>query len=159
MKQIREALMKPGSGQHPTGPRRRQLTPAGTVVASALALLAIAAPAQASAGEALQIKSGKLIGLGTEVQVRISYQCQVGQQAGVGIFLNQTDRHDAVSGGAGSGQRPCTGGTQELTLIIPAGSDRFHPGCASATVSLFTSGPGTPDKIEQLADELHLDRW
>lgn len=156
MEHMRKTLMNPVAGRRRAGHLRGLAALAGAVVATGFGLLA-AAPAQAESGEALQIRSAKL--LGAEVHLRVSYQCQVGQQAGVGIFLNQEGHHAAAYGGAGSGQRPCTGETQKLTVVVPAGSGRFHPGCASVTVSLFTSGPGTPDNIEQIADDIYLDRW
>ncbi|MDQ0756617.1 hypothetical protein [Arthrobacter sp. B3I4] len=157
MDQMGKALRNPAWGRRPAGPRPRLTTLAGTVIAGVLGLLAAASPAQADPGESLQVRGGKLLGSGAEVQVRVSYQCQVGAQAGVGVFLTQDGHHAAVYGGAGSGQRPCTGETQKLTMTIPAGSGRFHPGCASVTVSLFTRGPGTPDSIEQLVDDIRLD--
>lgn len=159
MNQLPEPLMKPVCGHYPRRPRHGRTTLAGAVTAVAFALLAGAAPAQASAGEALQINGGKLLGDGTDVRVRVSYQCEVGLTAGLGIFLTQTDNQGPdVYGGAGSGQLPCTGETETVTLTIPAGSGRFHPGCADATVSLFTRAPGTADNIEQFTDDVWLER-
>jgi hypothetical protein len=173
MKQFREALMKPGHGRPPAAAARRGTagneesryrlkTLAGTAIAGVFALLVMAAPAHADAGdahEALRINGARLSGPGAEVRVRVSYQCQEGQTAGIGIFLTQPDSHaPAVFGGAGSGQRPCTGEAQQVTLSIHAGSGRFNPGCAAATVSLFVSGPGAPAKTELLADDIRLER-
>ena len=173
MMQYREAVMKRRYGvptaagtrradARPKAQRRRVKNLAGPVLAGVFALAAIASPARADAGDvrdALWMSGGKLNGSGTELQVRVSYQCEEGQTAGVGIFLSQADSHGATaSGGAGSGQRPCKGGTEHVTLTVNAGSAHFHPGCAAVTVSVFISGPGSQNRIEQLADEVRLRR-
>ncbi|MET1065139.1 MAG: hypothetical protein ABWX85_09230 [Arthrobacter sp.] len=172
MKQFREALVKSGRGRPAAATRRtaaanevsryRLNTLVGTVIAGFFVLFVVAAPAHADAGEAresLRISGARLSGLGAEVRVHVSYHCQEGQTAGVGVFLTQTGgQTPAVFGGAGSGQRPCTGEAQQVTLSIRAGSGRFNPGCAAATVSLIVSGPGAPDKTELLADDIRLER-
>lgn len=106
----------------------------------------------------LRIGNGKLFSHGAEIQIPVGYRCEEGKTAGVGVFLTQVNHHGpAVVGGAGSGQRPCTGETETVTLTIPAGSGHFRRGAASVSVSLFTSGPGTPDKTQQLTEDIRLD--
>lgn len=120
-------------------------------------MLASATPAQAEPGDPLRIESATLRSHGEEVRVRVSYQCGEGLSAGVGVFLSQETRSGpAVSGGTGSGQRPCTGETETVTLRLPAGSGHFSARDAAISVSLFTSGPGTADRIEQLTDTIRL---
>ena len=155
------AVAGPGRPAAPTdGLRRRLRTLTGAAVAAAFALLTIAPPANANGGDVLRTGSGRLLSHGAEVQVRVSYRCAEGRTAGVGIFLTQANRHGpAVIGGAGSGQRPCMGNTETVTLTLFAGSGHFRPGCASAAVSLFTSGSGTPDEAEQLTESIRLDHW
>jgi hypothetical protein len=140
------------------GVRHHLTTVTGAAVAASFALLTMAVPAYADSDDSLRIDSGKLHNHGAEVQVRVSYHCEEGRSAGVGIFLTQATRHGpAVSGGAGSGQRPCTGETETVTLTIPAGSGHFRPGCAAASVTLFTSRPGTPDTTGQLTENTRLE--
>lgn len=140
------------------GVRHRSRRGTAAAVAGAVGLLTIVAPAHAGSSEVLGTGSGRLLGHGAEVQVRVSYQCEEGLNAGIGIFLTQTNRHGPeVVGGAGSGQRPCTGGPQTVTLTIPARSSHFRPGSASAAVSLFTSASGTPGAAGQLTENIRLD--
>ncbi|MCZ9882978.1 hypothetical protein [Arthrobacter sp. B2a2-09] len=142
----------------PNGSRHRRSILTGVALAGSLSLLTIAAPAHADGGDGLRTGSGKLLGHGTEVQVPVSYRCEEGQNAGVGIILTQATRHGpAVFGGAGSGQRACTGEDEIVTLTIPAGNGHFKPGAASITVSLFTSNPGTPGKAVQVTKNIHLE--
>lgn len=141
------------------GVRRRLRALTGAAVAGSFALLAIAAPANADGGDVLRTGSGRLLSHGAEVQVRVSYRCEEGRIAGVGIFLTQASRHGpAVFGGAGSGQRSCTGETESVILTVRAGSGHFRRGSASETMSLFTSAPGTPDETGQLTETIRLDR-
>lgn len=169
MNQLLRALITPRGTRAVAGPvapsapddgaRHRSRTLTSAAVAGTFALLTIAAPAHADGAEVLRTGNGRLLSHGAEVQLRVSYHCEEGRNAGVGIFLTQANRHGpAASGGAGSGQRPCTGGTETVTLTIPAGSGRFRPGSASASVSLFTSGPGSPDELGHITENIRLDR-
>lgn len=142
---------------HISQPRKTRLAALTGATVLCGAMLASAAPAQAESGDPLRIESATLRSHGEEVRVRVSYQCDEGLSAGVGIFLSQETRSgQAVSGGAGSGQRPCTGETETVTLTLPAGSGHFSARDAAISVSLFTSGPGTADTIEQRTDTIHL---
>lgn len=147
-----------GKGRRPASLWPRTSALGGSVVAVALMLLAVAVPARADAGESLGLEGGELFGHGARVQVRVSYECPVGQTAGVGIFLTQNEPGHAAYGGAGSGPLSCTGETDEVVLTVPAGSGHFVPGCAAATVSLFTSGSGSPDNLKQRSGDLRLER-
>ncbi|WP_157366317.1 hypothetical protein [Arthrobacter sp. Soil763] len=144
--------------RHGRPSRRRASTLAGSVAAVAFVLLAAAAPAGADAGGGLGVDDGELSRHGSRVQVYVTYECPVGQTAGVGIFLAQAEHHGrAPFGGAGSGPLTCTGEPAEVVLTVPAGSGRFIRGCATATVSLFTREAGRPDNIEQITEEIRLE--
>ncbi|WP_432396573.1 hypothetical protein ACRQ5B_02350 [Pseudarthrobacter sp. L19] len=123
------------------------------------AMLAAAVPAHADDdGNPVNLKAATLRGHGAEVQVRFSYRYDEGRSAGIGIVLSQAaEPGPDVVGGAGSGQHPCTGETETVTLTLPAGGGRFTSGEAAAAVSLFTSAPGTPDTIEQFSSTLCLE--
>lgn len=132
----------------------------GTVLLTgALVLLPAAAPAGAATTEDhdLSLSNGRVARHGTEVRVWVSYRCDEGRTAGVGVFLTQ-NREDgpAAVGGAGSGQRPCTGETETVQLTVDAGKVRFHRGSASAAVALFISAPGTTGVTDQLSQEIRL---
>lgn len=145
----------------PAGPahrrRRPTLVAAGLVIAGPLALLGAAAPARADADE-LDVGSGRLTNQGTDVHVPVTYQCDEGQTAGVGIFLTQ-DSHDrsSVFGGAGSGQRPCTGDTETVDLTIHTGTGHFRQGRASVSVSLFITGSASADKQSTHTERIRLN--
>jgi len=139
--------------------RRRLLSALTGCVALGGALFAAAVPAHADDdGHPVSVEAATLRGHGAEVQVRFSYRCDEGRSAGVGIVLSQAaGSGPGVVGGAGTGQHPCTGETETVTLTLPAGGGRFTSGEASAAVSLFTSAPGTPDTIEQFSSTLCLE--
>lgn len=142
---------------HTSQPRKTRFAALTGATVLCGAMLASATPAQAESGDPLRIESATLRGHGEEVRVRVSYHCEEGLSAGVGIFLSQENRSgQAVSGGAGSGQRPCTGETETVTLTLAAGSGHFSARDAAISVSLFTSGPGTADSIEQRTDTIRL---
>lgn len=168
MTQLLKALITPWCWRAAAGPgprvppddgRRHRLSRlAGAAIAGTFALLTIAAPVNADGEASLRRVSGTLHGHGAEAQVRVSYRCEEGRTAGVGILLTQANRHGPrVDGGAGSGQRPCTGETETVTLTVSAGSVHYRRGPASVTVSLFTSGPGTPYETTQLTETIRLD--
>ena len=139
--------------------RRRQLLAAlSGCVAFGGALLAAADPARADDGAPVSIEAAALRSHGADVRVRLSYRCDEGRSAGVGIVLTQaTPSGPDVVGGAGTGQRPCTGETETVTLTLPATGGRFASGETSAAVSLFTNAPGTPDTIEQFTTTVCLE--
>lgn len=140
--------------------RRRRLLKALTgCVALGGAMLAAAVPAHADDdGNPVSLEAATLRSHGAEVQVRFSYRCDEGRSAGVGIVLSQAAAPGPdVVGGAGTGQHPCTGEAETVTLTLPAGGGRFTSGEAEAAVSLFTSAPGTPDTIDQFSSTLCLE--
>jgi len=148
--------------QRRRGPRKRRhlLSALTGCLALGGAMLAAAVPAHADDdGNPVSVEEATLRGHGAEVQVRFSYRCDEGRSAGVGIVLSQAAPPGPdVGGGAGTGQRPCTGETETVTLTLPAGGGgRFTSGEADAAVSLFTSAPGTPDTIEQFSSTLCLE--
>ena len=155
------ALRQERSHRRPGPLRRRHLLAALTgCVAVGGAMLAAAVPARAADddGNPVSLEAATLRSHGAEVQVRFSYRCDEGRSAGVGIVLSQAAAPGPdVVGGAGTGQHPCTGETETVTLTLPAGSGRFTSGEAAAAVSLFTSAPGTPDTIEQFSSTLCLE--
>lgn len=156
-----------GSSRHPDVRRRRAAASRRGKLLGALtgcvalcgALLAAAVPAHADDdGNPVSVEAATLRSHGAEVQVRFTYRCDEGRSAGVGIVLSQAAPSGPdVVGGAGTGQHPCTGETETVTLTLPAGSGRFTSGAAAAAVSLFTSAPGTPDTIEQFSSTLCLE--
>lgn len=126
-------------------------------LAGSLALFPFAAPAHAEGADVLRAGNGKLFSRGAQVEIPVSYRCEEGRTAGVGIFLTQADYHGAeVVGGAGSGPRPCTGETETVTMTVPAGNGHFRRGAASASLALVTSGAGTPDETEQFTADIRL---
>lgn len=147
--------------QRREGPRRRRHLLAALTGCLTLggAMLAAAVPARADDNEhPVSVEAATLRSHGAEVQVRFSYRCDEGRSAGVGIVLSQAAPSGPdVVGGAGTGQHPCTGETETVTLTLPAGGGRFTSGEAAAAVSLFTSAPGTPDTIEQYSSTLCLE--
>jgi len=154
------ALRQERSHSRPGPLRRRHLLAALTgCVALGGAMLAAALPARADDdGNPVSLDAATLRSHGAEVQIRFSYRCDEGRSAGVGIVLSQAAAPGPdVVGGAGTGQHPCTGETETVTLTLPAGSGRFTSGEADAAVSLFTSAPGTPDTIEQFSSTLCLE--
>lgn len=153
------ALQQERSHRRPGPLRHRHLLAALTgCVAVGGAVLAAAVPAHADDdGNPVSVEAATLRSHGAEVQVRFSYRCDEGRSGGVGIVLSQAAPSGPdVVGGAGTGQRPCTGETETVTLTLPAGG-RFTSGEADAAVSLFTSAPGTPDTIEQFSSTLCLE--
>jgi len=155
------AALRQAPPQRRQGPRKRRHLLAALTGCLALggAMLAAAVPAHADdGGNPVSLEAATLSGHGAEVQVRFSYRCDEGRSGGVGIVLSQAASSGPdVVGGAGTGQHPCTGETETVTLTLPAGGGRFTSGEAAAAVSLFTSAPGTPDTIEQFSSTLCLE--
>jgi hypothetical protein len=145
----------------PAGPARRRRRPtlvaAGLLVAGPLALLGAAGPARAD-GDGLEVGNGRLASHGTDVHVPVTYRCDLGQTAGVGIFLTQGGRgRSSVFGGAGSGQRPCTGDSETVDLTIHTGTGHFRQGRASVSISLFITGSASADKQFTHTESIRLN--
>jgi hypothetical protein len=136
---------------------RPTLVMAGMVIACPLALLGTAGPARAD-GDELEVGNGRLANHGTDVHVPVRYQCEEGQTAGIGIFLTQDDHgRPSVYGGAGSGQRPCTGDTETVNLTIHTGTGHFRQGRASVSVSLFITGSASADRQSTRTESIRLN--
>lgn len=144
--------------EHISPPRKRRMVALTGAAVLCGSLFAAADPARADDGAPVSIEAAALRSHGADVRVRLSYRCDEGRSAGVGIVLSQaTPSGPDVVGGAGTGQRPCTGETETVTLTLPATGGRFASGEASAAVSLFTNAPGTPDTIEQFTTTVCLE--
>lgn len=145
--------------------RLRTRTLAALALAGSLVLVAVPGAAMADTagggpadGALLDVSHGRLLDDGAQVRVRVTYRCEKGQTAGVGIFLQQEDEESGstVYGGAGSGQRRCTGQPETVRLVIDASDSQFSRGSAAAAVSLFVSGPSSAGKSVNVSDEIWL---